>query len=371
MFETLIFFVLGLVLLIGGADLLVRGSSKVALIAGLSPLVIGLTIVAFGTSAPELAINIQSAFQNQSDIALGNVIGSNIFNILLILGISAMITPLMVQKQLIRLDVPILILVTTISYFICIDRIIERFEGLLMFGGLIFYLGFILRYSKEQPAEIQFISNPELSDENVETIAGQSKIKKIILNFLLIVVGLTMLIFGADRLVTSAVQLARFFGVSELIIGLTIVAGGTSLPEVATSVVAAIKGEKDIAVGNVIGSNLFNLLAVLGATAIIVPQGITVSKAVLYFDYPFMLAVTIATLPIFFTGLRISRWEGFVFFGYYVAYTLYLILDAIHHDSLQMYSHILFYYVTPIIVLTILITFIHALKSNRQKKQRN
>ncbi len=355
--ETIIFLILGLFALIIGADLLVRGSSILAKIAGLSPLIIGLTIVALGTSAPELAINIQSALINKPDIAVGNVIGSNIFNILFILGISAIIVSLVVQKQLIRFDIPILITVTFIAFFMSIDGIIERFEGLILFTGLIIYTTYLIYQSKKN-----YIA-PEDTAGKKGFIDNQKPLIKAFLSLFFMLIGLGLLVHGSNWLVETSIQIAKQLGVSELIIGLTIIAAGTSLPEVATSVVAAFKGEKDIAVGNVIGSNLFNLMAVLGLTAIIAPDGIAVSRAALSFDFPFMLAVTIACLPIFFTGNMISRWEGWMFFCYYVAYTLFLILDSMHHDLLPLYSGILFLFITPIVITTICVTVWRSVKS--------
>ncbi len=347
--ETIIYLILGLILLIAGADALVRGASNLAKIAGLSPLIIGLTIVAFGTSAPEMAINIQSTFQDKSDLAVGNVVGSNIFNILFILGLSAMITNLIVQVQLVRKDIPILIAVTFITYFLSFDGIIERFEGLVLFSGIIIYTVLLIRQEKKNSSAPRH--NAIVKPEN-----NKKKPKQFAISTILIIAGLGALVLGSNWLVDASVSIARYFGISELIIGLTIIAAGTSLPEVATSVIAAIKGERDIAVGNVVGSNLFNLMAVLGLSALLAPNGISVSRAALSFDMPFMLAVTIACLPIFFTGYMISRWEGWLFFGYYIAYTLFLILNSIQHDLLPFYSDILFLFITPIVIVTITIS---------------
>lgn len=341
-------FVGGLLFLILGADWLVKGASKLAFRVGISPLVVGLTVVAFGTSAPELAINIQSALGGQPDIALGNVIGSNIFNILFILGLSALITPLLVDSQLIRLDVPLMILASIVVYLLALDGTLSTLEGGLLFGSMLFYLTFIIRQSRREnasqtPAEESPQDNPAKD--------------RLIVQILLIAIGLAFLVLGSRWLVEGAVAFARHFGMSELIIGLTIVSAGTSMPEVATSVVAALKGERDIAVGNVVGSNIFNLLSVLGITSLLVPGGIAVSSAAIGFDLPIMVIVALATLPIFLSGGLIDRFEGGIFLFYYIAYTLYLILNATSHDLLPLFSRTMIYFVAPLTLLTLYISF--------------
>jgi cation:H+ antiporter len=346
----------GLVLLIGGAELLVRGASRLAAAFGISPLVIGLTVVAFGTSAPELAVSLQSAAAGQADIALGNVIGSNIFNVLFILGISAAIIPLVVAQQLVRLDVPIMIGISALVYLFGLDGRIGRLEGMLLFAGIIAYTLFLIRKSRKESKEIEEEYAKEFGDSSV---AGA---KHYIINIALLVGGLALLILGARWLVDSAVSLARAFGISELIIGLTIVAAGTSMPEVATSVVAAVRGERDIAVGNVVGSNIFNILAVLGLTSLLAPNGIPVPAPALAFDIPVMIAVAVACLPIFFTGFKVARWEGWLFLAYYAFYVLYLILDATQHDALPLYSTAMLIFVVPITVLTLAVFVVREMR---------
>ncbi len=356
---TLILFILGLVLLIVGAELLVRGASRIATLVGVSPLVIGLTVVAYGTSAPELAVGVHSAYINQPDIALGSVVGSNIFNILLILGISAIITPLIVKQQLIKIDVPIMIGVSILGWILSFDGQVSRTDGIILFFFIIVYTVFSIRQSRKESKAIK---------DEYEKEFGTVKIKKqssLIFQITLIIVGGALLVLGSNWLVKGAVELAKYFGISELVIGLTIIAAGTSLPEVATSVVAAIKGEKDIAVGNVVGSNIFNILSVLGLTSIVAPNGISVSPAVLNFDIPIMTAVAIACLPIFFTGNSISRWEGGLFLGYYIAYILYLFFDATQHDMLPAYSSVMIIFVIPITAVTLILISYREFKKNR------
>jgi len=357
--STLLLFIAGLVLLVVGAEWLVRGAARLAAAVGVSPLVIGLTIVAFGTSAPELAVSIRAALVGEADIAFGNVVGSNIFNILVILGLSAAITPLLVAQQLVRLDVPLMVGVTVLTVLFAQDANISRVEGVALFAGLIAYTAFLFIQSRRENSAVQ----QEYEAEFGERPKG---VVQLALNVFWVIAGLGMLNIGSRWLVEGAVALARAIGVSELIIGLTIVSGGTSLPEVATSVVAAIKGERDIAVGNAVGSNIFNLLSVLGLSSIIAPTGIAVDVAALNFDVWVMLAVAVACLPVFFTGNQIARWEGLMFIGYYVIYMVYLFLASTQHDALPAFSTIMLLFVLPLTVLTLVITVLRELHMRRR-----
>lgn len=346
---TTLLFLLGLVLLVVGAESLVRGASKLASVLGISPLVIGLTVVAFGTSAPEMAVSAASALTGQADIALGNVVGSNIFNVLFILGLSALITPLVVAQQLVRLDVPLMIGVSIVALLLGLDGSVGRLDGIVLFAGIIAYTAFLIRQSRKESKQVQ--------EEYAQEYGGAEKPsgRTWALNLGLIVAGLGMLVLGSKWLVDGAIVLAQRLGVSELIIGLTIVAAGTSLPEVATSVVASLRGERDIAVGNVVGSNIFNLLAVLGLAGIVAPAGVAVSQAALRFDIPVMIAVALACLPIFFTGNVIARWEGGLFLAYYAAYTLYLVLAATQHDSLGAFQQAMAWFILPLTAITLVV----------------
>lgn len=355
--QMIILFAIGLVLLIAGAEWLVRGASQLAAAAGVSSLVIGLTVVAFGTSAPELAVSVSSAATGKADIALGNVVGSNIFNVLFILGISAAITPLRVNQQLIKLDVPIMIVISILVYVFALNGVLDRWEGGLFFAGIIVYTTFLVRQSRREQASVAAEYEKEF---------GQMTLKAPWKAVTLVLIGLVMLVIGSNWLVDGAVVLARYFGVSELIIGLTVVACGTSLPEVATSVVAAIRGERDIAVGNVVGSNIFNILSVLGLSSLIQP--ITVAPAAMLFDIPVMIAIAVACLPIFFTNYTISRWNGWTFLLYYVAYTTFLILDSTHHDALPEYKLIMLEFVIPITTVTILVLAVRYIRQRPARK---
>lgn len=352
--------ILGLILLVVGAEGLVRGAARLAAMVGISPLVIGLTVVAYGTSAPEMAVSVQSALAGQADIALGNVVGSNIFNVLFILGVSALIVPLVVSRQLIRRDVPIMIGVSAGLWLMSLDGVVGRFDGLLLFSGVVIYTVWSVWQSRRE--------NQSLGPAYDESfgVEQQKSAKNILIQVAYIGVGLGLLVLGANWLVTGAVALARTMGVSELVIGLTIVAAGTSLPEVATSVVASVRGERDIAVGNVVGSNIFNILAVLGLAAVVSPAGVAVSPQALRFDIPVMTVVAVACLPIFFTGGRIARWEGFLFLAYYVAYTLYLIFAVTQSQTLGIFGFMMNTIIIPATVLVLLLSLWLSFKASHK-----
>jgi cation:H+ antiporter len=359
--STVLMLIAGLALLVVGAEALVRGASKIAAAFGISPLVIGLTVVAFGTSSPELAVGVQSALSGNGDIALGNVIGSNIFNILVIVGLSAVIVPLVVHQKLVRLDVPLVIGLSVLIFILGLDGRIGRVEGVLLFLGLAAFIVFEIRHGRQESEEVQQEYAQEYGGGRRARSAGQWA-----LNILLLVGGLGMLVLGSNWLVDSASGIARSLGVSDLIIGLTIVAAGTSAPELATSIMAAVRGERDIAVGNAVGSNVFNILGVLGLTAALAPEGIAVPRSALAFDIPVMIAVALAALPVFFTGYSISRWEGAVFLAYYAAYTLFLLLAATEHDALRPYSVLLFVFVVPITAITLLVLALREVRLHRR-----
>mgnify|MGYP000338951891 CR=1 FL=1 len=347
---NIVWFVLGLILLVFGAQLLVRGASKLALSFGVSPLVAGLTIVAFGTSAPETAVSVQSAYGGQVDIALGNVVGSNIFNVLFILGVCALIAPLVVAPQIIRQEVPIMIGASLLLLALARDGGVSSMDGILLFGLVIAYTVFLIRQSRRETQATQ----DAYAHEMAKPLAAQWD-RHWSVQLTLIVGGLVLLVLGARWLVAAAVTFARDLGVSEMVIGLTIVAAGTSLPEVATSVVATLRGERDIAIGNVVGSNTFNILAVLGVSSLVAPQPLTVAPALLSFDIWVMIAVAVACLPIFFTGHRIARWEGALFLAYYTAYTAFLILASQQHDALPAFSAVMLKFVLPLTVITLFV----------------
>jgi cation:H+ antiporter len=359
---TICLFVAGIILLISGAELLVRGASRLAVAAGITPLVVGLTIVAFGTGSPELAVGVQASFAGKADITVGNIVGSNIFNVLFILGISAIVAPLIVSQQLVRLDVPIMIVVSLALLLMAADGVIGRSEGFILLATSIAYTWLLIRISRKETAKVhaeyeQAYGHPEVKD------AGRWY-----LHALLIVGGLALLIIGSEWLVRGAVTIASAMGVSELIISLTIIAIGTSLPEVATSIIAGLRGERDIAVGNVVGSNLFNILVVVGVAALASPAGLEVAAPAINFDIPVMVAAAVLCLPIFFLHYRIGRWEGALFLSYYAFYTLYLILATQQHDALPAFSMVMMYLVIPLTIGTVGLALLHELLRVRRTR---
>ena len=351
---TLLLFIGGLIGLVLGAELLVRGASKLVLSFGISPLVVGLTIVAFGTSAPEVAVSTGAVLNGQTDIAIGNVVGSNIFNVLFILGLSAMITPLIVNIQLIRQEVPIMIGASLLLMALGLDGKISMLDGAFLFVLLLAYTVFLVVQSRAEGKA----SQNHYSIESTPAAPGGWD-SKLPVQLVLIAVGLGLLVLGSDWLVTASIIFAKALGVSDLVIGLTIVAAGTSMPEVATSITAAIKGERDIAVGNVIGSNTFNILGCLGLAGLVSGDlGLIVPVPILNFDIWVMIAVALACLPIFMTGREIARWEGGVFILYYAAYVTYLILATREHQTLGVFSTAMMSFVIPITVITLIVMLI-------------
>jgi len=342
--NTLLLFFAGLALLIGGAELLVRGASRLASLAGLSPLVVGLTIVAYGTSAPELAVSLQGVLSGREDIALGNVIGSNIFNVLFILGASALAAPLSVSAQLVRIDLPVMLFSSLLVFLLALDGRIGQMDGALL---LLLAAGY---------TALQFRLGRNGNGAGGGEPRPKAKAGRLAFQVCLILAGLVLLALGSRWLVGGAVEIAAWLGISPLIVGLTVVAAGTSLPEAATSVLSSIRGQRDIAVGNVVGSNIFNLFLILGAAGLFAPAGIKVSRGVLGFDLPVMIAVAVVCLPLFYTGAVISRLEGLLLLGYYAAYTVYLFLEAAEHEALKGYSDALLYFALPLTAVILLIT---------------
>ena len=341
----------GLILLIMGAELLVKGASRLATSFGIPALVVGLTVVAFGTSAPEMAVSVKAAFSGQAELAIANVVGSNIFNILFILGLAALIMPLMVSQQLIRQDVPIMIAISFVALWMIQDGTIGKLEAAILLTGVILYTVFLFYQGKKTgiDATVEVDKNPAPTWQNI----------------LLIVIGLALLVLGARWLVQSAVTIASSFGVSEAVIGLTIIAAGTSLPEVMTSVVATIKGERDIAIGNVVGSNIFNILAVLGLSGLFSPTPLLASEQLMQIDVPVMLAVAILCLPLFFLGSTLNRFEGFLFLVLYVSYVWFTIAMALSLPYLPQLQAGLVYGLAPLVGFYVLLCLVNDLLRRR------
>lgn len=308
-------FLLGLVILVAGAEALIRGAVRIARRLGVSPFVIGFTLVGFGTSAPELVVSLSAALKDSPELALGNVVGSNIANIGLILGIAAVIRPLRARMRLLWAEVPIMIAVSSLLWSLCRDNELGRLDGVILLAGFLVLSIYMYRTAREEP--------PEVKEEVGLTAAVHMRVW---VAALLVVVGMAGLIGGAHLMVTAAVAMAKSFGVSEWLIGLTIVAVGTSLPEVAATAAAAYRGEADIALGNVIGSNLFNILLILGTTAAVKPMA--VSDAAINREIPVMIGFAILALVVVANGMVVRRWEGALLLASYACFLTWQVLAA-------------------------------------------
>lgn len=346
----------GFIVLIVGGEVLVRGASRMARAMHISPLIIGLTVVAFCTSCPELAVCLKAAFAGEADFAVGNIVGSCICNILFVLGLAALVGALVVRARLVWLEVPLMILAAVLTLIFGLDGTISRVDGLIFVAFLVGYMIWTVIASRRESKAVK---------EELSRLAG-TEVKTgwlgVFGHFSLVVVGVVLLVLASDWVVIGARDIAVQLGVSKLMIGLTIVALGTSLPEAATCVIASFRGERDIAVGNVVGSNIMNILAVLGMSAVISPNGIAVSETALHLDIPVMIIVSFACLPIFFTGHRIERWEGGLFFAYYVVYLAYLILAETNTVAARTFGSVIVLFVIPLTAVTLLVLLLRSLR---------
>ncbi|NNF59019.1 MAG: calcium/sodium antiporter [Rhodothermaceae bacterium] len=308
---------IGIVLLLAGAEALVRGSAALALRFGITPLVVGLTVVAFGTSSPELVVSVKAALQGDGGFAIGNVVGSNIANLALIIGVSAALRPMVIQKKLVQWDLPVMLGASLVLVLLLLDGYLGRIEGGLLVVGIIAYLIISIRSSRQ---EVRAQKELELPAEVEEVLAEPNK--RIGRYLLLTVGGLALLVVGADQLLEGAISAAERLGVSEAVIGLTLVALGTSLPELATTIVAAMRDHAEIALGNAIGSNVFNTLGVLGPAALVAPMdraGVGDDALII------MLAVSVFTFGILWRGFQTHRWEGALLLSIYALYLWWII----------------------------------------------
>jgi cation:H+ antiporter len=347
---TIVLFIAGLVALIAGAELFLKAVDHFGLKWGVSPLIMGLTVVAFATGAPELAISLKAALNGSADLVLGNIIGSNIANILLILGITALIAPINITRRIVKVDVPVVIGASVLLYVLAMDGGLSALDGTFLLAGLLgysYYTFLHIKKSREDDAEeeepvFEYEQSPEdLAQGNWFYIK----------NVGLLLIGLALIVIGSDWMVDSAVEIALFLGLSELVIGLTIVSIGTSLPEVATSLSAARKGSADIAVANVLGSNLYNIFLTLGLTLVIAPGVLAVSADAIQLDLPFMVAVSIACIPIFVAGFNLTRLDGSLFLLYYSTYLTYLVLNAMSSPVAHTLEWIMLWFVLPATVI--------------------
>lgn len=359
--NDLFFLVIGLSALLLGGELLVRGATKIAQSFGMSPLLIGLTVVSLGTSAPEMAICMDAAFMGSPEIALGNIVGSNISNVLLILGLTAVVYPIVVHRKILQREVPLMIGASALFLLLAFDGNLHPTDGLILLSAMALFLIWQFLSSKgSKPVET---SGPDSEQPEVESLTSKSDQ---LLSIVWVVVGVASLWFGARWMVGGAAEIAESFGVSQLVIGLTIVAVGSSAPEIITSLLAARRGYPELAVGAVIGSNIANLLLVGGATAA-VSRNIVVPVEAFQFDIPVMMVASVACLPIFASGNLIDRWEGSLFLICYVAFNAILFLKSIYSDQLPTWFQLVWPIALPLVLGTLLALWIHRLKFRSSK----
>lgn len=344
-----------LLLLVAGAELLVRAAVRLAAHLRVRPLIIGLSMVAFGSSAPQMAVSLQAALGQSTDIAVGSVIGSNIFNLLVTLGLSALIIPLRVARQLVRLDIPLLIGASFLVLALAWNEQLTALDGCVLLAALALYLGLLWRQSR-----------PTVRPTRPTSDAARAPWLS---SVLLMLAGLALLVFAGHLLLGATVALASELGLSERIIGLTVVAVSTSLPQLATSLIAALRGQRDIAVGNVIGGNLFNLLGVLGITALLAPVPLSVSPNALDFDLPVMLGVTLLCLPVFYSGYRITRAEGVLLLALYLAYGLHVVSFTTGMPLAGKLEQLVLLCVLPALLAFLLFTSVRAWRRQHNKRE--
>ncbi|HCF63091.1 MAG TPA: calcium/sodium antiporter [Ferruginibacter sp.] len=321
--HPLVIFIGGLIIILLGAEFVLRSSSRIAAMMGIRPIIIGLTVVSIGTSMPELAVGITAVSEGYGSLAVGNIAGTNMLNILFILGLSAALKPLPLHQLSIRLDVPVMIGAAVILFLMALDGMISRIEGIFLFLAAIVYVVVLIRMSKKESVSLKKEYEEEYSTKALLKKPGTLAITG---NSVLLIVGIGLSVFGANLLVDGSVDIALSLGVSEALIGLTIVAIGTSAPELATTIMATIKNDRDVAIGNLIGSSISNILVILGLTTIASPHGVDVSKDILWLDLPLAAAVAIACYPVFRSNKMVSRTEGIVFVSLYLVYLSSLIL---------------------------------------------
>ncbi len=346
MLTSIVLIILGFLAVLGGGEVLVRGAVHLAKMLGVSALLISLTIVALGTSAPEFAITLKSTTQGVPDMAVGNILGSCIFNVLFVLGLCAVIAPLKVRRRMLFFDLPMMIAGAVMLYvFATNDGVISCAEGGIMFGTLaVFLAGRVMldRFVERRQTARMLQSNKGIAGESVVVYAQGEEAEKdrftfmrLLTDLAFIAAGLGLLIGGAEALVDGSVSICKMFGVSELLIGLTVLAIGSSLPEIVVSVIATTKGENDVAVGNIVGSNTMNILCVLALTAVFSGTGVPVSADAQAYDLPIVLILSLACVPIFASSLFISRPEGVFFLTAYVAYSVFLYFKTVGSPMLD------------------------------------
>ncbi len=343
----------GLALLMAGGELLVRGAASLARRIGMSSLVVGLTVVSVATSAPELAVTVDAVFTGAPDLAVGNVIGSNTANVLLILGAGALIAPLAIRRQLLRFDIPVMLVLSILLLVLGLDGGLSILDGVLLFGGYVTVTAATVMLGKRNSKAL------------AEKVAPPTQPGWV--SGLLVLAGVGLLILGAQLLVRGAVSIATDLGISELVIGLTIVAIGTSLPELAATIIAVRRGEGDMAVGNVVGSNIANIGLVLGLPTVISGGGIPVAPSSIALDLPLMIATAVVLVVVAFTGSRIVRLEGAAFVLLYAAYLTYMILDSAGHDALDGFTMAMVWFVLPLLLVVAAVTVVQELQERGER----
>jgi cation:H+ antiporter len=378
--------VAGLALLVLGGELLVRGASALARRVGISSLVVGLTVVSAATSAPELAVTVGAVLRDEPGLAVGNVVGSNIVNVLLILGLSALVVPLAVKQRLVRFDLPWMVVLSIGLLLVSLDGRIGAVDGVVLLAAVVLHTVLTVVIGRRgapvpaaaPPGDRGAGDGDDVGGDDgdggtggAEDLGSEEEPSPVSVprSVLLVVLGIALLVAGATLLVGGAVNIATSLGVSSLVVGLTVVAVGTSLPELATSVIAVRRGERDLAVGNVVGSNIFNIGVVLGLPALISPEGIPVSGAAVALDMPVMLAAAVALLPIAFTGFAVARWEGALFVALYAAYTGYVVLAATEHDALEGFTWTMAWFVLPLVALTLAVFTAYEIGLRRGRRE--
>ncbi|PID54351.1 MAG: sodium:calcium antiporter [Micrococcales bacterium] len=345
----------GLILLVAGAEALVRAAGTLARRAGISSLVVGLTIVSLATSTPELAVSVDAALRGEPDLAVGNIAGSNVANVLLILGVAALIVPLTVKRQLVRLDLPVMVAVSVLLLLLARDGGLSTTDGAVLLAVMAAHTTRTVVLGRRDPEAAPV--------EEVTLLPVWQAL-------LALVAGVAVLVGGARLLVDGAVGIATALGLSSLVIGLTVVAVGTSLPELAAAISAVRQGDRDMAVGNAVGSNIANIGLVLGVPAILSPDGLAVTAAATAFDLPAVIVSAVLLMPVAITGLSVQRWEGAVFVGLYAAYLAYIVLAATNHHALTGFTRMMVVFVLPAVSLAVLVSVLHGLRQRKQDHRR-
>lgn len=317
----ILLFAVGLGLLVLGAEFVIRGASRLAGSLGISPLVIGLTVVSIGTSAPELAVGVTAAWQGSGSLAVGNIAGTNVFNLLFILCLSALMRPLPIDLQVFKLDLPMMVVAACLLSGLAWDGVVSQLDGGVMVLAALLYTLALVRLSRSESRAVERAYEEEYEDAATQRTVRLTRVR----DGVRLAAGLGLTVLGAHWLVEGAVDIARGLGVAEAVIGLTIVAIGTSAPELVTTIVATIRGERAVAVGNLLGSSIYNILVILAVTCLLIPGGVPVERQLLELDIPLMTAVVVVAVPVFWTGRRVSRLEGGMGLAAYLAYMYWIV----------------------------------------------